>query len=149
MRLYRISSEDPESFFLAFPLPCQSVMPETSCGGVPFVPFSDQLPGTCRDYFAIDGWVRYATPAGEWIWVSRDAPLVAFGGPQTKARRKDPPQDMHRLMAMIFDNFWYEDFPGDRHGVMEFQFDLAWRKQSAGAPPWPTWPARCWPSRRF
>ena len=51
LRLNRISSEDPESFYLAFPLPCQSVMPETSCGGVPFVPFSDQLPGTCRDYF--------------------------------------------------------------------------------------------------
>ena len=103
-------------------------MPETSCGGVPFTPFRDQLPGTCRDYFAIDGWIHFATPAGHWLWVSHDAPLVTFGGPQTLARRSDPPQETNRVLAMIFDNFWYTNFVADSHGVMEFRFDLAWRK---------------------
>ena len=96
LRFYRISSESPEKFYVAFPLPCEGVMPETSCGGVPFTPFRDQLPGTCRDYFAIDGWIHFATPAGHWLWVSHDAPLVTFGGPQTLARRTDPPQETNR-----------------------------------------------------
>jgi hypothetical protein len=129
LRFNRISSEDPEAFFVVFPLPCESTMPQTSCGGVPFVPFSDQLPGTCRDYFAIDGWIHYATPAGHWIWASRDAPLVTFGAPQVKARRTDAPKDVQRVLAMIFENFWYTNFVGDSHGAMEFQFDLAWRKE--------------------
>ncbi len=131
LRFNRISSEDPEVFFAVFPLPCESAQPQTSCGGVPFVPFHDQLPGTCRDYFTIDDWIHYATPAGHWLWVSRDAPMVTFGAPQVRAMRKEPPQEMHRVLAMIFDNFWYTNFVGDSHGVMEFRFDLAWRSTLA------------------
>ena len=81
MRLNRTSSEAPETFYIVFPFPCESAMPETSCGDVPFVPIRDQMPGTCRDYYGIDGWVHYATPEGHWFWVSRDAPLVSFGDP--------------------------------------------------------------------
>ncbi len=81
LRLNRTSSEAPETFYVVFPFPCESALPETSCGDVPFVPIRDQLPGTCRDYFGIDGWIHYATPEGHWIWVSRDAPLVSFGDP--------------------------------------------------------------------
>jgi len=104
-------------------------MPVTSCGGVPFTPFVDQIPGTCRDYFGIDGWVRFATAQGNWFWVSRDAPLVAFGGPHVLARRSDAPGGAHRVLAMVFNNFWYTNFVGDSHGAMEFQFDLTWREK--------------------
>jgi hypothetical protein len=126
-RLNRSSSEAPEAFFIGCSLPCEGVMPKTSCGGHAFVPFADQLPGTCRDYFAIDGWVHYAAPEGNWLWVSRDTPLVTFSEPQVLARRTDPPKAMHRVLAMVFNNFWYTNFVGDSHGVMEFQFDLCWR----------------------
>jgi len=129
LRLNRCSSEAPEAFFIAFPMPCQGTMPVTSCGGVPFTPFVDQIPGTCRDYFGIDGWVRFATAQGNWFWVSRDAPLVAFGGPHVLARRSDAPGGAHRVLAMVFNNFWYTNFVGDSHGAMEFQFDLTWREK--------------------
>jgi hypothetical protein len=130
LRLNRTSSEAPETFYVVFPFPCESALPETSCGDMPFVPIRDQLPGTCRDYYGIDGWVHYATPEGHWIWVSRDAPLVSFGGvPQMSPVLSDPPQGMHRVLAMIFDNFWETNFVADSHGVMEFRFDLAWRKE--------------------
>ena len=57
-----LSSVRPEAIYVAFPLPCQGVLPRLSNGGLPFVPFRDQFPGTCRDYFAIDGWADYQTP---------------------------------------------------------------------------------------
>jgi hypothetical protein len=131
-RLNRISSEAPEAMFIGFTLPCEGTFPTTSCGGLPFVPFKDQLPGTCRDYFAIDGWVHYTAPEGHWLWVSRDAPLVTFSEPQVLAKRTDPPRDMHRVLAMVFNNFWYTNFVGDSHGVMEFQFDLCFREKLDG-----------------
>ncbi len=125
LRINRISSEDPEVFFAVFPLPCRGVLPAASNGGVRFVPYQDQLPGVCRDYFAIDGHVHYHTPDGDWLWVSRDAPLVTFGAPQVLARRKTAPENPHRVLAMIFNNRWYTNFVADSHGVMEFQFDVA------------------------
>lgn len=132
LRFDRLSSPAPEIFFAVFPLPCEGVLPQLSCGGMPFTPYTDQLPGSCRDYFAVDGWVHYATPEGHWLWVSRDAPLLTLGGPHAWARRTDPPPDAHRVLAMLFNNCWHTNFAGDEHGVMEFQFDLVWRDHLAG-----------------
>jgi hypothetical protein len=127
LRLNRISSAAPEIYYVAFPLPTGRTLPRFSSGGLPFVPFQDQLPGTCRDYFAIDGWADYATADGHWLWVSRDAPLVALGSSPTLARLAEPPADPNRLLAMVYNNFWYTNFLADEAGIMEFQFDLVWR----------------------
>jgi hypothetical protein len=126
-RLNRKSSFDPEILYIATPLPCDGVLPRMSSGGQPFVPFTDQLAGTCRDYFGIDGWAHYAAPEGHWLWVSRDTPLVSLDGPHPLARLAAPPPRTGRLLAMVYNNFWYTNFVADSPGVMEFQFDLTWR----------------------
>jgi hypothetical protein len=132
LRFDRISSDAPEILFAAFPLPCEGVLPQLSSGGLPFTPYTDQLPGSCRDYFGVDGWAHYATPDGHWLWVSRDAPLMTLGGPHVWVRRSDAPPDAQRVLAMLFNNAWHTNFAGDEHGVMEFQFDLVWREQMNG-----------------
>ncbi len=134
-RLNRLSSFAPEIFYIATPLPCDGTLPRLSSGGQPFTPFTDQLPGSCRDYFAFDGWADYSMPDGHWLWVSRDAPLLTFGGPQPLARLDRPPARTGRLLAMIYNNFWYRNFLGDEPGVMEFQFDLVWHRDSGSDAP--------------
>ena len=133
-RLNRISSFDPELLCVVNPLPCDGVLPRLSSGGMGFTPFTDQFPGTCRDYFAIDGWAHYATPEGHWLWVTRDAPLITLDGPHPKSHLTAPPARPGRILAILYDNFWYTNFQGDSPGVMEFQFDLVWRPQLAGDP---------------
>jgi alpha-mannosidase len=131
-RLNRLTSFKPEIFYIATPLPCDGTLPRMSCGGEPFTPFHDQLRGSCRDYFGIDGWAEYSTADGRWIWVSRDAPLVTLDRPQVLARLERPPARTGRLQAMVYNNFWYTNFLGDEPGVMEFQFDLLWQPVKAG-----------------
>jgi hypothetical protein len=127
VRFHRTACERPEVLFINFQLPCGNTLPQTSCGGLPFVPYEDQLPGTCRDYFSIDGWVRYGTPAGRWLWVTRDAPLVTFGEHDVLARRTGPSERPSRVLAMVFNNVWFTNFVADSHGAFAFQFDLAWQ----------------------
>ena len=134
LRINRLSSAAPEILYASFPLPTGSVLPRLSSGGEPFVPFTDQLSGTCRDYFAIDGGAFYDTPDGRWLWVSRDVPLIAFGASPTLAFYTAPPPDVHRLMGMLFNNFWYTNFVADSHGIMQFQFDLSWTPRDRPAP---------------
>jgi len=131
-RFNRISAFAPEIFYVVTPLPCDGALPRMSCGGQPFTPFTDQLPGSCRDYFAIDGWADYSRPDGRWLWVSRDAPLVTLGRPAPLARLSAPPERPDRLLAMIYNNVWYTNFLGDEPGIMEFQFDLIWRPNASG-----------------
>jgi hypothetical protein len=132
VRINLRSSFDPELLCVVNPVPCDGVLPRVSSGGLGYTPFTDQLTGTCRDYFAIDGWAHYATPAGHWLWVTRDAPLVTLDGPHPKSRLTAPPSRTGRLMAILYDNFWYTNFQGDSPGVMEFQFDLVWHQQLDG-----------------
>jgi len=131
VRFDRVSSLAPEVFYLAFDLPRGSGLPRLWCGGMPFVPYRDQLPGACRDYFAIDGWALYSQPGGDWLWVTRDAPLVAVGGPHALERHQDEPAEPRRIVAILFDNCWHTNFVADSHGTMEFRFDLAWREKIA------------------
>ena len=134
VRFHRAESERPEVFFVTCNIPSGEKLPTTSNGGLPFIPFEDQLPGTCRDYFSIDGWVNYDTPAGNWLWVTRDAPLVTFGGHQVLARRTTPPAQPGRVLAMVFNNVWFTNFVADSHGAFEFQFDLAWQPPNQPQP---------------
>jgi len=123
----RLSSNAPEVLFLSFELPNALPLPVFSSGGVPYTPYRDQLRGSCKDYFAIDGWAHYGAAEGSWLWVTRDAPLVAIGGPHVVERHQSEPEARHRILAMIFDNCWHTNFVANSHGRMEFQFDLAWR----------------------
>jgi len=126
VRFDRTSSERPEWFFIGFALPCNGVAPVTACGGVPFQPPTDQIPNTCGDYFAIDGWIAYPTPKGTHLWTSRDAPLVRFGEPRLQRSVARTTQATDRVYSMVFDNTWFTNFVADSHGAFEFQFDLAW-----------------------
>lgn len=137
LRMNRQSSFLPEVTFVSFPLPCANTLPRFSSGGQPFTPFADQLPNTCRDYFAIDGWAEYLADAGRWLWVSRDAPLVSLGEPRPLARINAAPAGPGRLNAMVYNNVWYTNFRADTPGIMEFQFDLVWSARSPGNAPSP------------
>lgn len=132
VRFNRISSFDPELLCVVNPMPCDGTLPRLSSGGMGFTPFTDQLGNSCRDYLAIDGWAHYATPEGHWLWVTRDAPLVTVDGPHPRARLRAPPSRTGRMLAILYDNFWFTNFQGDSSGLMEFQFDLAWRSELAG-----------------
>ncbi|MBM3883455.1 MAG: hypothetical protein FJ387_27745 [Verrucomicrobia bacterium] len=129
LRMHRLPSTAPAILYAVFPLPLDGIPPRTSCGGLAFAPYTDQLPNTCRDYFGIDGWVDYTSADGHWLWVSRDAPLITFGGQQAVARRQSAPADTHRLLSMLLNNFWYTNFAADSHGLLEFQFHLEWSPQ--------------------
>lgn len=131
VRFYRLSSELPEWFYLGCALPTGDTIPSVSCGGLPFVPFEDQLPHTCRDYVAIDSWADYGTADGHWLWITRDAPVVSFGGPQPLKHLEAAPPGPNRAYALVFDNTWMTNFAADSHGIFEFRFDLVWKAADA------------------
>jgi hypothetical protein len=131
-RLYRKSSELPEVFLISFPLPVGNVAPTVSNGGVPYKPYQEQIPGSCKDYFAIDGWVDYETETGHWIWATKDAPLITFGRANILAKTVEPPAQTNIIQAMIFNNLWHTNFVDNAMGEMDFSFDLKWQPKIGG-----------------
>jgi hypothetical protein len=126
LRIDRVPSVDPEVLYADFRLPSAD-LPTLSNGGVPFVPFREQLGESCRDHFSTDGWALFRGAHGDRLWASRDAPLVAVGGPNALARVQGVPARPGRILAMLFNNTWDTNFAAEEMGTLEFQFDIAWR----------------------
>lgn len=128
VKIYRLSNSDPEIMYIRFPFPENCDAPLTSIGGMSFAPYTDQIPGTCTDFFAIDDWVEYpaGSQSGSWLWASRDAALVCFGGNQFGVKGRNLPENSHELCAMIYNNMWEVNVLDDCIGDMEFKFDIQW-----------------------
>ena len=129
IKFNRLTSSNPEIFYVTFPLPKTDAYPVLSNGGNDFLPYKDQLPQTCSDFYTIDGWVHYPSSSGSWIWSSRDAVLLSFGSPQFVVRSMRPADDMNKIFAMIYNNMWSVNYLDNCPGEMEFHFDLVWKNK--------------------
>ena len=101
-----------------------------SNGGIPYKPYQEQIPGSCKDYFAIDGWVDYETTNGHWIWATKDAPLVTFGQGDILAKTVEAPANTNVVRAIVFNNLWHTNFVPNAMGEMDFSFDLKWQSKN-------------------
>lgn len=133
VKFYRLSSENPEIFYIRFNLPEINAFPLTSNGGIAFKPYKEQLQETCTDFLSIDGWVQYPSDLGSWIWSSREAPLLSFGRPQLAVKSMQPPQNMNQIYSMVYNNMWEVNYQNDYTGEMEFSYDLVWKNQNPDA----------------
>jgi len=122
----RLSSTRPKVFFIKFPVPTGSKNPLTSIGGVNYEVYKDQLPGSNKDFMAIDEWVYYPEKEGGWLWTSKNSALVTFGEHNIISRRNTAPDNINDLMAMVYNNLWEVNSPDNETGKMEFEFYLQW-----------------------
>ena len=134
VKIDRLSNADPEIMYIRFSFNEACKAPLTSIGGMEYAPYSDQIPGTCTDFFAIDDWVKYpVSDKGGWLWSSRDAGLVCFGGNQFGVKGKYLPEYSNELCAMVYNNMWEVNVLDDCIGEMEFQFDIQWNNKNTSA----------------
>ena len=126
VKIDRFSNADPEIMYIRFPFAENCGNPYTSIGGMMFAPYTDQIPGTCTDFFAIDDWIKYPVGKGSWLWSSRDVALVCFGGNQFGVKSRTLPDKSNELCAMVYNNMWEVNVLDDCIGDMEFKFDIQW-----------------------
>lgn len=120
----RLSSMIPEIFYVKFPFPASNQKTLATNGGIPFMPYKDHLPNTCKDFFVVDNWVKYEGGDGCRIWSSADVPLINFGGHNFITRIKEAPLNSNELYGMLYNNLWVVNFNTDVSGEMNFEFDI-------------------------
>ena len=115
---------EPEVFSLHFALGGMAgIVPELSCGGEIFRPGIDQIPGSCMDYYAVDGTVLYRNGRDNLVFHQKDNALLSLGKPYFCEKVKRVPENTHDLWPILFDNTWDTNFPPDSNGLMEFRFE--------------------------
>ena len=128
VKIDRLSNADPEIMYIRFPFAENCGAPLTSIGGMQFAPYTDQIPGTCSDFFAVDDWIKYPAGSGKgsWLWSSRDVAMVCFGGNQFGVKSRTLPDKSNELCAMVYNNMWEVNVLDDCIGEMEFKFNIQW-----------------------
>lgn len=122
IRMDRHWDFSPEVLFLRFCAAAADTHPWISNAGVQFRPELDQFPGSCMDFYAIDGTIRY--PDG-WLLHCIDNALVSFGTTGVMARKKTTQGPLNHLYIRLLDNTWNTNFVGNPCGVMRMRFGAA------------------------
>ena len=122
LRMDRHSDFAPEVLFLRFAAPETTELPTVSNAGTPVRPIADQFPGSCMDFYAMDGWIHY--PNG-WMLNCRDNALVTFGSTSVVARKTELCGQPKDIYVRLFDNIWDTNFTANACGMMQFHFTVA------------------------
>ena len=69
----------PEATYLLFPFNISDAQARFDVGGVPVRPHLDQIPGSCRDYFTVQGWVDFNNGERGVTIATPENPMIQLG----------------------------------------------------------------------
>jgi len=94
-------------------------------------PDSDQLPGSCRDFFCADRWVDVANGEEGVLVALPDAPIVETGN-MTDERQvsggvrswREKAGAGSRIYSYVMNNYWHTNYRADQEGLAVFRYSL-------------------------
>jgi alpha-mannosidase len=94
-------------------------------------PDSDQLPGSCRDYFCAQHWVDVSNDGTGVLIDLPDAPLVEMGTMTDETLNrggvrswKEKAGGGSRLYSYVMNNYWHTNYKADQEGETVFRYSL-------------------------
>jgi hypothetical protein len=128
--LTRTPERKKEAAYFAFPF--AATQPEIRLeipNGV-MRPEVDQLPGACKEWYAVQHFARVGGKEGTLAWVSLDAPLVCIGD----INRGRWPEKLEIrngwLFSYVMNNYWPTNYKADQGGHFEFRYSVTARAAS-------------------
>lgn len=115
---------DAEGCYFAFPFSAGTPPRADLVGGV-MVPGTDQIPRSADDWHCIQRWVRLAAPGRNAVWVTRDAPLIQFGGLNTGRYGRGLNLDRSLFYSWPMNNYWFTNFLATQRGDFVFRYVVA------------------------
>ena len=128
LKLGKTISSDIESVFLPLTLnyPDRRLIVRKG-GAEAFMPGTEQLPGTCIEYWMTDDGVAFLHENGAALISTYDVPLVYMGEMRHHPIRlcENKPEDNRRpVYSWVMNNTWETNFKMDLSGFCEFQYSL-------------------------
>jgi hypothetical protein len=124
VRLDKQPCEAYEGLYVAFPFRLERPRGFIHSCGAAFEAEAEQLPGTCRDYYAVEHFAALADAQRWAVMCPVEAPLVQLG--EITFGRWADHLTINRgcLYSWLTNNFWYTNFPGYQQGRLVFRYAL-------------------------
>jgi hypothetical protein len=122
---------DKESIHFRFPFAVADPVTRMDLGWGFFRPELDQLPGSCKDYFAVQRWVDVSGENKGITWTTVEAPLVELGEIADESSHNDGPKgwktEAHSssvLYSFVMNNYWHTNYKADQDGISTFHYSV-------------------------
>jgi len=113
-----------EAVYIAFPLAVQNpeFRYETQNGWVN--PSKDELPGGCREWYAVGHWASVSGDGIAAAIIPRDAPLVTFGDIVRGNWPSNFAPKSSSIFSWLMSNYWGTNFAPEQGGQFTFRYDI-------------------------
>ncbi|WP_420640749.1 glycosyl hydrolase-related protein [Candidatus Leptofilum sp.] len=114
----------PEATYLLFPFNLPQATARFDVGGQAVVAGEDQLPGVCRDYFTVQGWVDFNNGQLGMTVATPENPMVQLGDFHFGQRQQAFKLDRAMLLGWVTNNYWGTNFRAHQPGEVRARYRL-------------------------
>ncbi len=114
----------PEATYLLFPFNLPNTQARFDIGGVPVRTHMDQLAGSCRDYFTVQGWVDFNNGQHGVTIATPENPMVQLGDFHFGHNQSETNQERAMLLGWVTNNYWETNFPGAQPGTVTARYAI-------------------------
>ena len=116
---------EPEAIYFAFPLDVPDWRAHFDTADLPAELDAEQLPGACRDWVTVAGWVCVHNGERAATLVCPDAPLVQVGGFRFGLNsRQIADRSQALLLGWPMNNYWNTNFRASQPGPYRVRYEL-------------------------
>jgi alpha-mannosidase len=117
----------PEAVYFVFPLElAEGWRSHFDTASVPVELDAEQIPGACRDWATVDGFVSVHQPGFGVTLYCPDAPMVQIGGFNwAKNQTRIPRERNPLLLAWPLNNYWETNFRASQPGLIRIRYSFS------------------------
>ncbi len=144
--LDKLDVREKEAVYFTFPCAVERPTFRLEVGGVPLRPEEEQLPGACRDWYAVQRYVAVTNDVLTVLWSPVEAPLVCLTGltPELWQAHHPQPWANGTLVSWALNNYWNVNYKASQGGRLVFRYRLGAHEGPFDAARAVQWLAR-WP----
>ncbi len=114
----------PEATYLLFPFNLPDAQARFDVGGIHVRTHFDQLAGSCRDYFTVQGWVDFNNGLHGVTIATPENPMVQLGDFHFASNQSEINLERAMLLGWVTNNYWETNFPGAQPGVVTARYAI-------------------------
>ena len=115
---------EKEGVHLAFPFNVPGGVLRMDTGYAVVRPETDQLPGSCKNWFAVGRFVDVSNLDYGATWTTLDAPLVEVGGITAETPWIQHLAPSTTFYSYVMNNYWHTNYKADQEGPTHFRYAL-------------------------
>ena len=114
----------PEGTYLVFPFNVPDSIARYDVGNQAVIAGEEQLPGVCRDYFTVQGWVDFNNGERGVTVATPENPMVQLGDFHFGHYQSEFDLEQSTLLGWVTNNYWETNFRAHQPGQVEARYRI-------------------------